>query len=281
MVSLAPASFVQSAKLRISSLRAVAPVLGIIGVTIRHWPAFHGVPRSKIGIVQIAILVALFKAVLSPPHGTTPAVIFRRTPEPANPPRVSKSISMLVRVDQGLNLIAALDRPDSGDVVVAGTDVGRLSVRDAAAYRREHLGFVFQSYNLIPQLTALENVLLPMISKSRADRQRAAELLDRVGLADRHDHRPPQLSGGEQQRVAIARALANAPPLILADEPIGNLDDDTGRNVMDLLVRSCRERGTTLVLVSHNISAMQSADTTFVLKSGTLLRSAEVQPVHE
>jgi putative ABC transport system ATP-binding protein len=179
-----------------------------------------------------------------------------------------------------LNLIAALDRPDSGDVIVAGTDVGRLSVRDAAVYRREHVGFVFQSYNLIPQLTALENVLLPMISKSRVDRQRAAELLDRVGLADRHDHRPPQLSGGEQQRVAIARALANAPPLILADEPIGNLDDETGRKVMDLLVRSCRERGTTLVLVSHNIGAMQPADATFVLKYGTLTRMAGVRPVH-
>jgi ABC-type lipoprotein export system ATPase subunit len=175
-----------------------------------------------------------------------------------------------------LNLIAALDRPDSGDIVVMSTDVARLSVRDAAAYRREHVGFVFQSYNLIPQLTALENVLLPMISKSRVDRQRAAELLDRVDLADRQDHRPPQLSGGEQQRVAIARALANAPPLILADEPIGNLDDETGRKVMDLLVRSCRERGTTLVLVSHNIGATQTADTTFVLKSGILTRMAEV-----
>jgi ABC-type lipoprotein export system ATPase subunit len=171
-----------------------------------------------------------------------------------------------------LNLIAALDRPDNGDVVVAGTDVSRLSVRDAAVFRRKHVGFVFQCYNLIPQLTALENVLLPMISRSHVDRQRAVELLDCVGLTDRQGHKPTQLSGGEQQRVAIARALANAPPLILADEPTGNLDVETGRKVMDLLIRSCRERGSTLILVSHNPCGMLSFDTSFVLKSGTLLR---------
>jgi len=171
-----------------------------------------------------------------------------------------------------LNLIAALDRSDNVDVVVAGTDVSRLSVRDAAIFRREHVGFVFQSYNLIPQLTALENVLLPMISRSHVDRKRAVELLDCVGLTDRQGHKPTQLSGGEQQRVAIARALANAPPLILADEPVGNLDDETGGKVMDLLIRSCRERGNTLILVSHNLGGTLSADTSFLLKSGTLLR---------
>jgi ABC-type lipoprotein export system ATPase subunit len=171
-----------------------------------------------------------------------------------------------------LNLIAALDRSDNVDVVVAGTDVSRLSVRDAAIFRREHVGFVFQSYNLIPQLTALENVLLPMISRGHVDRQRAVELLDCVGLTDRQGHKPTQLSGGEQQRVAIARALANAPPLILADEPTGNLDVETGRKVMDLLIRSCRERGSTLILVSHNPCGMLSFNTSFVLKSGTLLR---------
>jgi ABC-type lipoprotein export system ATPase subunit len=171
-----------------------------------------------------------------------------------------------------LNLIAALDRPDKGEIIVAGADVARLSVRSAATYRRDHVGIVFQNYNLIPQLTALENVLLPMIAKRQVDRRQATELLEAVGLADRREHRPPQLSGGEQQRVAIARALANAPPLILADEPTGNLDRETAHRVMDLLVRSCRERSHTLVLVSHELGGGQLADVTYTLKSGALTK---------
>jgi len=112
-----------------------------------------------------------------------------------------------------LNLIAGLDRPDQGQVIVAGTDLARLSAAQGARYRALQVGMVFQAYNLIPQLSALENVLLPMIALGRASQGRARELLDRVGLADRSDHRPSQLSGGEQQRVAIARALANDPAL--------------------------------------------------------------------
>jgi ABC-type lipoprotein export system ATPase subunit len=171
-----------------------------------------------------------------------------------------------------LNLIALLDRPDQGDIVVDGIDVTRLSLRDAAAYRRDRIGIVFQSYNLIPQLTALDNILLPMIAKRRPDRQRAAELLDVIGLADRHNYKPPQLSGGEQQRVAIARALANDPALVLADEPTGNLDDETARIVLDLLRRSCQERGTTLILVTHDRAGIGFAEMTFELRRGSLTR---------
>jgi ABC-type lipoprotein export system ATPase subunit len=174
-----------------------------------------------------------------------------------------------------LNLIAALDRPDQGKIIVAGTQISRLSVGDAAAYRRNYVGIVFQSYNLIPQLTALDNVLLPMISKGGADRRRAADLLDVVGLGDRRRHTPPQLSGGEQQRVAIARALANEPSLVIADEPTGNLDDETARKVMGLLVCSCRERGNTLILVTHDLNTMHFADLTFTLQAGMLTSNAD------
>ena len=169
-----------------------------------------------------------------------------------------------------LNLIAALDRPDEGEILVAGTDVARLSHREMSQYRAERVGIVFQTYNLIPQLTAFENVLLPMIAAGQADHARAHELLGVVGLADRSGHRPPQLSGGEQQRVAIARALANDPALVLADEPTGNLDDSTARSIMALLSRSCRERGNTLILVTHDADTMCVADRTFEIRSGTL-----------
>jgi ABC-type lipoprotein export system ATPase subunit len=133
---------------------------------------------------------------------------------------------------------------------------------------------VFQAYNLIPQLSALENVLLPMIALGRANQGRARELLDRVGLADRSDHRPSQLSGGEQQRVAIARALANDPALVLADEPTGNLDDQSAERVMGLLTRAVRERGRTLLLVTHQRDTGQAADKCLELRGGvvTLVR---------
>jgi len=173
-----------------------------------------------------------------------------------------------------LNLDAALDRPDKGDIIVDGIDVARLSAVDAAAYRCDHVGIVFQSYNLIPQLTALENILLAMIAKRRPDRQRAAELLKVIGLADRRNHRPPQLSGGEQQRVAVARALANDPALVLADEPTGNLDDENARGVLDLLCRSCREHSSTLILATHDAEAIRSADRTFELRTVLLTRPA-------
>jgi ABC-type lipoprotein export system ATPase subunit len=169
-----------------------------------------------------------------------------------------------------LNLVAGLDRPDQGEIIVAGIDVGRLSVSQASKYRAEQVGMVFQSYNLIPQLTALENVMLPMIALRRADHRRARELLDLVGLADRSDHRPAQLSGGEQQRVAVARALANDPALVLADEPTGNLDEQSADSVMGLLTSAVRDRGQTLLLVSHEHQRVCSVDRFLELRGGVL-----------
>ena len=169
-----------------------------------------------------------------------------------------------------LNMIGALDRPDSGDVVVQGQKVARLGLTAAARFRNRCVGMVFQSYNLLPQLTAIENVLLPMMARGAVDRQRALLLLDRVGLGNRAFHRPPQLSGGEQQRVAIARALANNPDLIIADEPTGNLDEGSADLVMKLLLQSGRERGATLVLATHDHQAKRSADRLFTLSEGRL-----------
>jgi putative ABC transport system ATP-binding protein len=169
-----------------------------------------------------------------------------------------------------LNLIAALDHPDAGEIIVAGAHIARMRLAAAARYRNERIGIVFQSYSLLPQLTALENVLLPMIPKRRLDRRRAIELLDAVGLGGRSGHRPAEMSGGEQQRVAIARALANDPPLLLADEPTGNLDEENARIIMDLLCSSCRKLGKTLILVSHDRQAVSAADAVFELRAGTL-----------
>jgi len=169
-----------------------------------------------------------------------------------------------------LNLIAALDRPDSGEILVDGLDVTGLSRSAAAGYRDERVGMIFQSYNLLPQLTALENILLPMIPRRRPNRRRALELLETVGLGDRGRHRPSELSGGEQQRVAIARALINDPSLILADEPIGNLDDENARKIIALLSDACRQRGKTVFLVTHDREMVGPADRVFEVRTGSL-----------
>jgi ABC-type lipoprotein export system ATPase subunit len=169
-----------------------------------------------------------------------------------------------------LNLIAALDRPDCGEIIVGGADVAALSRSAAARYRNERVGFIFQSYNLLPQLTALENILVPMLPKRQADTRRARELLDAVGLGDRARHRPSELSGGEQQRVAIARALVNDPALILADEPVGNLDDENAAKIAKLLASACRERGKTLIRVTHDRNLIHPVDHVFDLRSGSL-----------
>lgn len=169
-----------------------------------------------------------------------------------------------------LNLVAGLDRPDQGEIVVAGRDIACLSMSRAAKYRAEQVGMIFQSYNLMPQLTALENVLLPMIALGRTNLSRARELLDLVGLSDRSDHNSSQLSGGEQQRVAVARALANDPALVLADEPTGNLDDESARGVMRLLIGAVRERGRTLLLVTHERDTTGVADKVLELRGGVL-----------
>jgi ABC-type lipoprotein export system ATPase subunit len=175
-----------------------------------------------------------------------------------------------------LNLIAALDRPDRGKIIVGELEITSLSRSAAARYRNERVGFIFQSYNLLPQLTALENILLPTLPKRRSDRRRAVELLDAVGLSDRSSHRPAELSGGEQQRVAIARALANDPALVLADEPTGNLDDDNALKIAELLSRTCRERGKTLILVTHDRQMIRPVDRVFDMRDGSLTRMESV-----
>jgi putative ABC transport system ATP-binding protein len=169
-----------------------------------------------------------------------------------------------------LNLIGALDRPDAGEIQVGGQDVTHLD--DPSSYRAEVVGFVFQFHNLITTLTALENVQVPMIGRSgRAERERRArELLAEVGLEQRATGYPPTLSGGERQRVAIARALANEPRLLLADEPTGALDSDTGAQILHLLRRVRDEHGTTILLVTNDPVAAAQADRTLRIRDGRL-----------
>jgi putative ABC transport system ATP-binding protein len=168
-----------------------------------------------------------------------------------------------------LGLIAGLDSVSSGQILIDGTDITALDEDSLARLRGEKIGFVFQFFHLVPSLTALENILVPMEIAGRRDaRRRAQVLLDEVGLHDRGHHYPSQLSGGEQQRIAIARALANDPPLVLADEPTGNLDSTTGRLILDLLVQVRRARGVTLVLVTHDPSIAAIADVQLTLRDG-------------
>jgi putative ABC transport system ATP-binding protein len=168
-----------------------------------------------------------------------------------------------------LGLLAGLDAPTTGEILIDGTDITRLSEDDLARLRGEKIGFVFQFFHLVPSLTAFENILVPMeIAGRRGAVDRARALLDEVGLADRGHHYPSQLSGGEQQRVAIARALANEPRIVLADEPTGNLDSRTGRHIMDLLLEIWRSRGSTLVLVTHDAELASLADSRLTLKDG-------------
>ena len=168
-----------------------------------------------------------------------------------------------------LGLIAGLDAPTTGRIWLAGTDITALGEEQLARLRGEVVGIVFQFFHLLPSLTAYENVLVPMeIAGARGARDRARALLADVGLADRADHYPSQLSGGEQQRVAIARALANDPPIVLADEPTGNLDSATGRQVIDLLVAVNRSRGRTLVIVTHDPELAALADEVIALRDG-------------
>ena len=168
-----------------------------------------------------------------------------------------------------LGLIAGLDSPTSGSVVIDGVDITRLDEDALAKLRGEKIGFVFQFFHLIPSLTAYENVAVPMeIAGSANVRARTEALLEEVGLSGRSHHYPSQLSGGEQQRVALARALANDPPIVLADEPTGNLDSGTGRIILDLLLNVRRTRGATLVLVTHDAELASLADTRLALRDG-------------
>ncbi len=172
-----------------------------------------------------------------------------------------------------LNLIGGIDTPTAGEVLIDGTPLTRLGERERTLYRRRHLGIIFQFFNLIPTLTVEENLLLPLElnERSAADAGRAVrDLLDEVGLTDRARSFPDRLSGGEQQRVAVARALAHDPVLILADEPTGNLDLETGREVLDLLDRLVRRRGKTLLMVTHSPEVIGLADRLFSIDHGRL-----------
>ena len=172
-----------------------------------------------------------------------------------------------------LGLLAGLDAPSSGRILLDGVDITHLDEDRMALVRGTKIGFVFQSYQLIPTLTAEENVLLPheLTGKSGDGMPRARQLLDQVGLLDRASHYPVQLSGGEQQRVALARAFMTQPPILLADEPTGNLDTANGRIVLDLLIKLNREERTTLVMVTHDKELATYADRVITLRDGTLV----------
>ena len=168
-----------------------------------------------------------------------------------------------------LGLLAGLDAPTSGSIVIDGTDITRLGEDRLAKLRGEKIGFVFQFFHLVPSLTAVENISVPMeIARRRDAGSRADALLDEVGLTGRGHHYPSQLSGGEQQRVAIARALANDPAILLADEPTGNLESTNGRHVMDLLLTVNHARRTTLVLVTHDAALASLAEAQLALRDG-------------
>jgi len=171
-----------------------------------------------------------------------------------------------------LGLIAGLDEPTSGEVIIDGVNITKLGEDRLAKLRGEKIGFVFQFFHLIPSLTAFENIAVPMeIAGSRDPRQRAQALIDEVGLTGRAHHYPSQLSGGEQQRVALARALANNPPILLADEPTGNLDSANGRHIMELVRDIHKTRGTTIVLVTHDTDLAALADVRLILRDGRVV----------
>jgi putative ABC transport system ATP-binding protein len=170
-----------------------------------------------------------------------------------------------------LNLVGALDRPDSGSIVVGGRDITALSVKESARYRREQVGFVFQSFNLLPRLSVLENVAMPLMFDGVATSERtsrAAAVLDELGMGHRVSHRPPTLSGGEKQRVAIARALVHQPRLLLADEPTGNLDSRNAEAAMEVLSQLNRDRGQTIVLITHEADVARHASRVVHMRDG-------------
>jgi putative ABC transport system ATP-binding protein len=181
-----------------------------------------------------------------------------------------------------MHILAGLDKPTSGEVRIAGTNISKLNDSDLTKLRRNHIGFVFQFFNLLPMLDAEENVVLPLsIAGEKPDKAWVDQLLNEVGLADRRDHRPAELSGGQQQRVAIGRALVNKPTIIFADEPTGNLDSKTSGEILELLNRSVRELGQTIVMVTHEARAAAFADRVLFLDDGLIVREARDISAHE
>jgi putative ABC transport system ATP-binding protein len=181
-----------------------------------------------------------------------------------------------------MHILAALDRPTSGAVWIAGTKLGELNDTEITKLRRKHIGFIFQFFNLLPMLTAEENILLPLtIAGEKPDEAWREELLKKVGLADRRTHRPAELSGGQQQRVAIARALVSRPTVVFADEPTGNLDSKTGAEILELLRSSVASLGQTTVMVTHDPRAAAIADRILFLADGLIVKDLGSKTEHE
>jgi putative ABC transport system ATP-binding protein len=181
-----------------------------------------------------------------------------------------------------MHILAGLDRPTTGEVTIAGTGLSKLNDTELTKLRREHIGFVFQFFNLLPMLDAEENIVLPLsIAGEKPEKGWIDELLKEVGLADRRKHRPSELSGGQQQRVAIGRALVNKPTIIFADEPTGNLDSKTSGEILELLERSVRQLGQTIVMVTHDSRAAAIADRVLFLGDGLIVREASELSSHD
>ncbi len=182
-----------------------------------------------------------------------------------------------------LNMLAGLEKPTKGDIFINGENIAKLNERKLARFRQENTGFVFQSYNLIPQLTALENVGMPLMFKGiskKVRNKRALTMLKAVGLGERRRHRPNQMSGGQQQRVGIARAFVAKPNVVFADEPTGNLDTKTTEDVMNLMVRMCRKHNLTLIIVTHDLEIAEYADRIVHIIDGEITSIEENTPLY-
>ncbi len=181
-----------------------------------------------------------------------------------------------------MHILAGLDKPTSGSVRIAGIEITTLGDTDLTKLRRQHIGFIFQFFNLLPMLTARENIVLPLtIAGEKPDEEFVGELIKRVGLADRVTHRPAELSGGQQQRVAIARALVSRPTVVFADEPTGNLDSKTSGEILELMRRSVDEYGQTTVMVTHDAKAAAMADQVLFLADGEIVKESGRLSQHE
>jgi putative ABC transport system ATP-binding protein len=181
-----------------------------------------------------------------------------------------------------MHILAGLDRPTTGEVEIGGTPISKLGDTELTKLRRRHIGFVFQFFNLLPMLTAEENIVLPLeLAGAKRDKAWIDEIISRVGLADRRTHRPSELSGGQQQRVAIARAMVSRPTVIFADEPTGNLDSATSAEILELLQESVREYGQTIVMVTHEARGCEIGDRTLFLADGQIVRELGRANAHE